>query len=282
MPSVAQWSKLNEFLLQVGALDEQIPFCVNALNRLRNVVSFDQGRVYFFDEAGHVFDEYLLNVSKEVTKAYHEYYEDVDDARYSATRRARFEARRVTADGIDQGRKPESSLRLQRVHAVNWEDEPHDTRFFREYVARIGLTYSTGFTLYDCEHVPRALFCIDRTRPVEFSREELHMLSLAATHLDNMYRKLFATPPASTGDTIALMAGGAPLTERERQIATMLMGASLQRPSPSRCTLRERRSTSTFRTSTRNSVYPIRSSFSPSSRSLPLAERQRCHLLNRK
>ena len=223
MPSVAQWSKLNEFLLQVGALDEQIPFCVNALNRLRNVVSFDQGRVYFFDEAGHVFDEYLLNVSKEVTKAYHEYYEDVDDARYSATRRARFEARRVTADGIDQGRKPRSSLRLQRVHAVNWEDEPHDTRFFREYVARIGLTYSTGFTLYDCEHVPRALFCIDHTRPVEFSREELHMLSLAATHLDNMYRKLFATPPASTGDTIALMAGGAPLTERERQIATMLM-----------------------------------------------------------
>lgn len=223
MPSVAQWSKLNEFLLQVGALDEQIPFCVNALNRLRNVVSFDQGRVYFFDEAGHVFDEYLLNVSKEVTKAYHEYYEDVDDARYSATRRARFEARRVTADGIDQGRKPGSSLRLQRVHAVNWEDEPHDTRFFREYVARIGLTYSTGFTLYDCEHVPRALFCIDHTRPVEFSREELHMLSLAATHLDNMYRKLFATPPASTGDTIALMAGGAPLTERERQIATMLM-----------------------------------------------------------
>lgn len=223
MPSMVQWGKLNEFLLQVGALDEQVPFCVNALNRLRNIVSFDQGRVYFFDEEGHVFDEYLLNVSKEVTKEYHEYYGGVDDARYSATKRARYEAKRVIAEAHDQGGKPGSSVRLQRVRAVSWEDEPHDTRFYREYVAKIGLTYSTGFSLYDNEHVPRALFCIDRTRPVEFSREELQLLALAASHLDNMFRKLFAMPPASTGDTIALMAGETPLTERERQIATMLM-----------------------------------------------------------
>ena len=34
MPSQTQWSKLSEYLLQVGAFDEPVPFCVNALERL--------------------------------------------------------------------------------------------------------------------------------------------------------------------------------------------------------------------------------------------------------
>ena len=69
MPSQAQWSKLNEDLLQVGAEDDQTRFCVNALVRLKNVISFDQGRVYFLDEDGHVYDEFLMGVSKKTTKA---------------------------------------------------------------------------------------------------------------------------------------------------------------------------------------------------------------------
>ena len=64
MPSQVQWSKLNEYLLQVGAFDELVPFCVNALERLGKVVSFDQGRVYLFDGDGRVFDEYLRGISK--------------------------------------------------------------------------------------------------------------------------------------------------------------------------------------------------------------------------
>jgi DNA-binding CsgD family transcriptional regulator len=38
-----------------------------------------------------------------------------------------------------------------------------------------------------------------------------------------MHRKLFVEPPVTLGDTIALMASGIELTERERQLCTMLM-----------------------------------------------------------
>lgn len=223
MPSVAQWSKLNEFLLQVGAEDDQTRFCVNALMRLKNVVSFDQGRVYFMDEDGHVYDEFLIGVSKKTTKAYHEYYSDVDGGRYSATKRAKAEAARIRRVELDDGTAPGQRVSLAPVYTMSWLDEPHDTKYYKEHVAPQGLTYCAGFQLYDNEGRPRALFTLDRTRPVDYTRDECQLLSLAATHLGNMYRKIFAEPPAATGDTIALMASGAPLTERERQVCTMLM-----------------------------------------------------------
>lgn len=223
MPSMAQWQKLNEFLLQVGAEDDQTRFCVNTLMRLKNVVSFDQGRVYFMDEDSHVYDEFLIGVSKKTTKAYHEYYEGISDARYSATKRAKAEANLIIQGDAEDSLAPGMRISLVPIHVMNWADEPHDTRFYREHVAPQGLTYCTGFQLYDDQRRPRALFCIDRTRPVEYSRDEVQLLSLAATHLGNMFRKMFASPPVVSGDTISLMAGGAPLTERERQIATMLM-----------------------------------------------------------
>ena len=222
MPSQAQWNKLNEYLLQVGAYDELISFCVNALDRLRKVVSFDQGRVYLFDHDGFVYDEYLLGVSKKVTKEYHEYYSGVDQNRYSAMRRLRDGAREKGAaddENLELGMK----VTRQEIRVMDWSQEPHDTKFFRDHVSRLGLTYSTGFKLCDNEGRARVLFCIDRTRPVNFSSDERAMLSLVSTHLDNMCRKLFCDPPSCVGDTISLMAGGAPLTERERQICTMLM-----------------------------------------------------------
>ncbi len=223
MPSQVQWAKLNEYLLQVGAFDELVPFCVNALERLGKVVSFDQGRVYLFDGAGHVFDEYLLGVKKKTTKIYHEYYGQADDQRYSATRLSRFEARRLRLDAVNGEVPVGMRVRRHEIKVLDWSNEPHDTKFYREYVATLGLTYSTGFQLYDNQLQPRALFCIDRTRPVDYNADERGLISLVASHLDNMFRKLFTEPPTALGDTISLMASGIPLTERERQLCTMLM-----------------------------------------------------------
>lgn len=225
MPSGTQWSKLSEYLLQVGAFDEPVPFCVNALERLGKVVSFDQGRVYLFDGKGNVYDEYLLGVSKKTTRIYHEYYADVDGQRYSAARRAAFEARKLqlAIDKADESVPVGMRVRRQEIIVRDWSEEPHDTKFYREYVSKLGLTFSTGFQLLDHEGATRAVFCLDRTRPVNYNADERAVLSLAASHLDNMYRKLFVEPPAPIGDTIALMASGIELTERERQICTMLM-----------------------------------------------------------
>lgn len=223
MQDQVQLTKLNEYLLQVGTVDEPIGFCVNALEKLRRLVPFDQGRVYYMDDDGKVFDEYLIGVSKKDAKAYHEYYGTLETDRYNATKKAKVTANALAVEKKRFPGKMGTTYSLTQISVVDWSKEPHNTRFYREYVAKLGLTYSTGFLLYGSDGFPRALFCVDRTRRTGYSPEECKMLSLVATHLDNMYRKIYVPAPASGGDTIALMSGGAPLTERERQIATMLM-----------------------------------------------------------
>ena len=89
MPSQAQWSKPNQFFAPVGAYDEAMPLAVNALLQMRRLVLFDQGRIYFMDADGKVFDKHLVGVSKRITKFYHGYYSTVDDDRCPATRLAK-------------------------------------------------------------------------------------------------------------------------------------------------------------------------------------------------
>ena len=223
MPSQAQWSKLNEFLAQVGAYDEAMPLAVNTLNQLRKLVVFDQGRVYFMDTDGKVFDEYLVGVSKKATKAYHGYYAAADDERYSATRLAKETEKSLRSAEAEDFMPKGQGVSFQRISVLDWSKEPHDTRFYREYLAPQGIEFSTGFALHDAGGHIRAVFCIDRTHPVEYSRDEVIMLGLVATHVDNMFRKIFAAAPVAQGDQIAMLTNDLPLTERERQVCTLLL-----------------------------------------------------------
>ena len=223
MPSQSQWSKLNEFLAQVGAYDEAMPLAVNTLLQMRKLVLFDQARIYFMDADGKVFDEYLVGVSKKATKAYHSYYAAADDELYSATRLARETGRSLrSADAPDYVPRGQHAP-FQRISVIDWSNEPHDTKFYREYLAPQGIEFSTGFALHDVDGNVRALFCLDRTHTVAFSRDDVIMLGLIATHVDNMYRKVFVKPPSVQGDQISMLTGNLPLTERERQVCTLLL-----------------------------------------------------------
>lgn len=223
MPSQTQWSKLNEFLAQVGAFDDPISLAVNTLLQLRKLVLFDQGRIYFLDADGKVYDEYLVGVSKKTTKAYHGYYSEADGDRYSATKRAK-EKERALREQAQQDDLPKGRRALyQQIYVVNWSQEPHDTRFYREHVVPQGLRHSTGLALHDTEGRTRALFCLDRTHDAPYTRDDTVMLGLVATHVDNMFRKLYVQVPIVRGDQIAMLTGQSGLTERERQVCTLLV-----------------------------------------------------------
>lgn len=223
MPSQAQWSKLNEYLAQVGAYDEAMPLAVNTLNQLRKLVIFDQGRIYFMDPDGRVFDEYLMGVSKKTTKAYHGYYASTDDDHYSVSKRARDAGRYLRPDNAEALLPQGQRAQFQQITVIDWSREPHDTKFYREHLAPQGIEFSTGFSLHDADGYARALFCLDRTHPVAFSRDDVIMLGIIATHVDNMFRKLYASPPVAQGDQIAMLTSDLPLTERERQVCTLLL-----------------------------------------------------------
>ena len=223
MPTQVQWSKFNEFLAQVGALDDPMSLAVNTLLQLRKLVLFDQGRIYFMDADGKVFDEYLIGVSKKTTKAYHGYYHEVDGDRYSVTKRAKEKERGMRERAVDETLPKGREVLFQRIYVVDWSKEPHSTRFYREYIAPQGLKHSTGFALHDTEGRTRALFCLDRTHDIAYTRDDTVMLGLIATHVDNMFRKLYVQVPAVRGDQIAMLTGTSGLTERERQVCTLLV-----------------------------------------------------------
>lgn len=220
--SLERLEAISSCALGCGSVRDAYEFCVYAFKGVRKLVPYDQGRIYFLDEQGKVFDEYLVDVRKELTRAYHELYADVDSGAYSVTRKSSNRRSQIKARGQDSA---------YALRAIDWESEPHNTRFYREYLVRLGIRYSTGFNLYDLEDHVRALFVLDR-RPSSgmFSEEEMEVLSLLNQHLDNLYRNFYVTPPATLGDTIALDQSGAGLTQRERDIAKlMLVGLSPKR-----------------------------------------------------
>lgn len=220
MPSLVQWEKLNEFLLQCGAVHDPVNFCNNALKRVGKLVPYDQGRVYYLDERGKVCDEYLVGVKKRITRDYHSFYSTSDEGRYDASRLAREYARTLLPpeDGHDLGGRVE----LHGVSAIDWSKESHDSRFYREHLAPQGIRHSTGFALFDIDVRPRVVFCLDRTRVIGYSHDELVLLSLVVTHLDNMYRNFYVTLPRVKTNSVSIMTRETQLTEREVHVAALV------------------------------------------------------------
>jgi DNA-binding NarL/FixJ family response regulator len=88
-------------------------------------------------------------------------------------------------------------------------------------VRPLGLHYSLGFNLYDCDGALRTMFMLDRTTQVPFSEQELDALSLAVPQLNNLHKNFFSN---GRRERVVkdLSWDAADLTEREIQIATLL------------------------------------------------------------
>ena len=224
MPTAAGWSKLNEYLLQCATIHIPQDFSLAVLEQLPKLVPFDQGRIYFLDDEGCVYDEYLHGVKRKVTKDYLEYYSETDEGRYSVEKLARDYSERVIADARSKER--EGRVPTNPIISMDWSTQPHDTKFYREHLEPQGIRYSTGFCFFDIKGRVRAIYCLDRTRNSDFSHEELALLQLVAMHLGNVFTNFYVTPPMSHGDAVALMKSDLPLTGRETEIASMLLRGS--------------------------------------------------------
>ena len=88
MASQIPWERMVQVLMQCGSVHDAHSFSVNAIEQIRTLIPFDQGRVYFFNDNAEIYDEFLLGVDKRVTRVYHEYYANVEGGRYNAAKRA--------------------------------------------------------------------------------------------------------------------------------------------------------------------------------------------------
>lgn len=207
MPSQVPWEKMNQVLLQCGSTHEAHRFNINALVQLQSVIPFDQGRLYFLNDNLEVYDEFLLGVDKQITKAYHEYYSKIENGQFSATRRLR-------------------SHHVKYPTVCNWAEYGGD-EFYTEHVRPQGLRYSTGFCLRDLLGAPKALFCLDRTSRANYSQTELETLYYLNAHLENFYRNFYAQSPDAQVSAGIRLEQDLPLTARETEISQLLSrGAS--------------------------------------------------------
>lgn len=215
MLTVEQYAAVDAVLSRCGAVRDMYEFCIYVHKSIKGVIPFDYGRVYYLDDHANVFDERLFGPKRELSQEYHATYASSDAGAYSITRRS-LERR--------------SAIRSRAVHSpytiyvLDWDEEPHDTRFYREYISRLGIRYSTGIALFDPEDRVRALLVFERfASSGKYTESECELLGALYPHLDNLFRNFFVNPPATYGNTIGLSQSGFGLTQRELDVAMLLL-----------------------------------------------------------
>lgn len=196
------WQKIYNFTLSCGNVHELKSFSIKILYGLKDLCNFDQSLVYFLDGNLKVYNQYLMNIDKQWSTLYLEYYSKTENGCYSLAR-----------DRRENPTKPTISVK-------SWEKEP-TTEFVSNYIRSRGLKYSLGFALYDINGMPRTVFALDKTKNENFTDDEIMALCLAIPLLNNLHKNFFCQQAIQQGlDQISLE--NTNLTVREKEIATML------------------------------------------------------------
>lgn len=196
------WEKIYEINLKCGSINDLISFTIEVVNSLKELCDYDQALVYFLDGNGKVYNQHLINIDRQWSTMYLEYYSKVENGRYGF---------------ID--RIPDENA-LPTVNIVDWDKEP-SSEFILNYIRPRGLKHSLGFLLYDPKGRARALIVFDRTSSCNFTSSELRNLNIIIPLLNNLHKKFFLQKEVN--QRIKEIAWETtPFTPREIEIANML------------------------------------------------------------
>jgi hypothetical protein len=167
------WNKINDFLLDCGRFREPKEFSKAVMNRISALIPFDQARLYFLNDNGDMYDEYLLGVDKQTAREYHEHYSRVDNGAYSIARKAReFQNHYPSVEDC----------------IYDWNKYGPGEEFFKEYVRPHQIRHSFGLGLRDLHNTLKCMFSLERVRDIKYSEVEIAIMSQIRAHLDNLYQ----------------------------------------------------------------------------------------------
>lgn len=167
------WQKIYDFTLTCGHVHELKAFSTEILDGLRDLCDFDQSLVYFLDGNGKIYNQYLLNIDKQWSTLYLEYYAKTANGFYKPLKTLR-----------ENPTKPTINIRT-------WKKEV-PTEFIANYIRSRSLNYSLGFALFDINGRPRTIFALDKTKDENFTDAEFMTLSLVVPQLNNLHKNFFA------------------------------------------------------------------------------------------
>lgn len=196
------WQKIYNFTLSCGKVHESKSFSIEILSRLGELCYFDQSLIYFLDGNGRVCNQYLMNIDKQWSTMYLEYYSKTENGYYSLVKNVRENPGKPT------------------INIKEWEKE-HSTEFVPNYIRPRGLRYSLGFALYDINGMPRTVFALDKTIDENFTDEEFMTLCLIVPQLNNLHKNFFSQQ-TNRQSVNQISWETTTLTARELEIANLL------------------------------------------------------------
>jgi len=208
------WRNINDFLVDVGEIKEPKKFCMQVANKISRLLSYDQGRIYFLNNAGQIDDEILIGVEDGWGAAYREYYSKIDNSRYAIPTRAY----------QNLVKRKEGYYALPRFGGgvYNWEKyKIGNTEFASNYLQAQRIKHTASFVFHGTDNIIKAVCILDRTSNCEYSPKEIGIMSIIQPHLDNLYENLFvlvqpdAYITSSSNQNI--------LTRRETEIAELMV-----------------------------------------------------------
>lgn len=198
------WEIGNEFLLACGSVHTPYQFCVTVLDRIRDIVPYDQGLFLMLDGNRRVMRSHFVGFSERWSSMYLNYYS------------------KSTLNDFALDRDVFESQEGGYVELLDWKslDWIRDD-FIVNYIKPRRLNQSLSFTLFDLNGLPATAFSLDRLVDHTFNDEEVEVVTMAAAHLNNLYKNMFVRPQGQVRMWDRTL-GSDELTRREKEVLDLI------------------------------------------------------------
>jgi DNA-binding CsgD family transcriptional regulator len=201
------WSKINDFLLDCGSIRNPKDYGKRIINRIDELIPFDQAWFFLLNDSGEVYDEFLLGVCEMSIKEYHDYYSKINNGNYSTSRVA--EVYRYNYPEVDKC-------------IFTWDTYKNDPEFFQGFISPNKIRHCFTLGLRDVYNSLRCLISLERTCNIEYTEREIIIMSTIRPHLDNLFQNFYVTIPSNNEVIKSDTHQKYFLTAREIEVAKLL------------------------------------------------------------
>ena len=198
------WEIGNEILLACGSVHTPYQFCVTVLERIRDIVPYDQGLFLMLDGNRKVIRSRFVGFSERWTSMYLNYY--------SKSRLSDFALDRDVIESREG-----CYVELLDWKSLDWIRDD----FIINYIKPRRLNQSLSFTLFDLNGLPATAFSLDRLVDRTFTEDEIEVVTLMSAHLNNFYKNMFVRPQGQVRMWDRVL-GSDDLTHREREVLDLI------------------------------------------------------------
>ena len=194
----------SDFILDCGSIHEPYRFCVNVLDKVRDIIPYDQAVLLMLDSNRKIARKRFVGFTDRWVQMYLNYYSKFQGDDFS-----------LTADAIElEGRG--------YVRLINWHDfDGSRDDMLVNYIRPRRLSQTLSIVLFNPKGAPATIFAFDRLVDRKFTDLEVETVKLLTAHLNNLYKNLFVRPTAQVRMWEGV-AGVDDLTEREREVLDLL------------------------------------------------------------